>query len=70
MPILMYHKFPILICQTVIPILKVWLRKPDTPAGVASAIITMVFSVFTCCIGGAVLKRYFPWSIGYKVKED
>lgn len=70
MPILLYHKFPILICQTIIPVMKTWLKSPDSIKGIIAAFITASIAVFLCCLFGDILKRLVPWSIGSVRKEE
>lgn len=64
MTILLFHKFPILIFQTLVPGIKTWLKLPDTPRGVFAALITSAVSIALCLLAGSILKIWMPWSIG------
>lgn len=70
MPILLYHKYLILLCQTVIPVLKTWLKSPDSIRGVIAALFTALAAVMLCCLGGSFMKKHVPCSIGSIRREE
>lgn len=63
-PILLMHKFPILFFQSVLPMTRVLLEKPDTVEGFLCSIIVAFISIGMCYIGVLIVKRFAPIIIG------
>ena len=63
LPILLMHKFPVLLFQTVGP-LKTVLTEYDSPAGIIAAIAVSIVSIVLCLIADWVIRRWFPFLLG------
>lgn len=63
-PILLMHKFPILFFQSVFPVTKGLLARPDTVAGFLCSFIVAWTTIAMCWIGTNVMKRIMPVAIG------
>lgn len=61
--ILVMHKFPVLLFQTVGP-QKTILEKYDSIAGIAAAVAVSLFSIGLCLIADWLIRRYFPFLLG------
>lgn len=60
MTILIIHKYPILIFQTLVPLTKVLLKQIDTFKFFVSACIVSAISIFISQIIGDIIKKYLP----------
>ncbi|MBP7347755.1 MAG: acyltransferase [Butyrivibrio sp.] len=69
LPILMWNKFPILIFQTMIPIISSILKLTDTPQALGIAIFPSVIVLFLCLLCGILQEKLIPWSVGLIASE-
>lgn len=63
-PILLMHKFPILLFQTVVPLSKSLLINPDTNMGMICSIIVTIITIIMCGVAIGIIRNFAPWSIG------
>ena len=63
-PILLMHKFPILFFQSVLPMTRILLEKPDTVEGFLCSFFVTCITIGMCYIGTAVIRRFAPIIIG------
>lgn len=63
-PILLMHKFPILFFQSVLPLTKELLAKPDTVEGLLCSFAVACVTVGVCFIGTIIIKKTAPVVIG------
>ena len=63
-PILLMHKFPILFFQSVLPITRNLLAKPDTVEGLLCSFAVACITVGMCYIGTVIIKKIAPVIIG------
>ncbi len=61
--ILLMHKFPVLLFQTMGP-LKAPLTQYDSAIGIASAVLVSIIAVLLCIIVEKIICRYFPFLLG------
>lgn len=64
LPILMWNKFPILIFQTMIPLMSPVLKMTDTPQAFAIAVLPSFLTLFLCLSCGILQEKFLPWSVG------
>ena len=62
--ILLMHKFPILFFQSVLPVTKNLLEKPDTVAGFLCSFAVSCITVGLCYIGTLIIRKIAPIIIG------
>lgn len=62
--ILMMHKFPLLLFQTVIPVTKTLLEQGNTLGGVACALTVAVVVTGVCLLAAVALEKVFPLAVG------
>ena len=65
LPILLMHKFPILFFQSMSPVTKTLLTRPDTVAGAISSLIVTLITFVMCWVATNVIQRFMPVLIGY-----
>ena len=70
LPILMWNKFPILVFQTMIPIVSPVLKMTDTIQAFLIAILPSFITLFLCLICGILQEKIFPLSIGIVSSAD
>ena len=63
-PILLMHKFPILFFQSVLPVTKNLLEKPDTVEGFLCSFAVSCITVNMCYIGTLIIRKIAPMIIG------
>lgn len=63
-PILLMHKFPILFFQSVLPVTKNLLEKPDTVEGFLCSFTVSCITVSMCYIGALIIRKIAPMIIG------
>lgn len=63
-PILLMHKFPILFFQSVLPITKILLAKPDTVEGFLCSFAVSCITIAMCYIGTIIIEKIAPVIIG------
>ena len=63
-PILLMHKFPVLFFQSVFPVTKALLARPDTVAGFLCSFIVAWTTIAMCWIGTIVMQKIMPVAIG------
>ena len=63
-PILLMHKFPILFFQSVLPITKILLEKPDTLEGFLCSFVVSCITIGMCYIGTMIIRKIAPVIIG------
>lgn len=64
LPILLMHKFPILFFQSVLPVTKKLLEKPDTLSGLGCSFIVSCITIVMCYVGVIVIRKIAPAVIG------
>ncbi len=64
LPILLYHKFPILVFQVIIPVFSTWLTEYDSVKCIVAGIVAAVVSIAGCLVFGLIAERYIPIMIG------
>lgn len=68
MVVLLMHKFPILLFQSIIPGTKIWLKNGNNLSGIFSAILVTIITIYLCLILGKIIERICPIIIGKKRK--
>lgn len=63
-PIVSMHKFPILFFQSVLPVTKNLLEKPDTVEGFLCSFAVSCITVSMCYIGTLIIRKIAPMIIG------
>lgn len=58
------HKFPILFFQSVLPVTKNLLEKPDTVEGFLCSFAVSCITVSMCYIGTLIIRKIAPMIIG------
>ena len=61
--ILVMHKFPVLLFQIVGPF-ALWLEKPDSLMGIASAMIATVITIVLCLLVEKLISKFLPFVLG------
>lgn len=64
LPILLMHKFPILFFQSILPVTKKLLEKPDTLSGLMCSFIVSCITIVMCYVGAIVIRKIAPAVIG------
>ena len=71
--ILVIHKFPVLVFQTIGP-QKVFLEQYDTPAGIITALFVSLITIALCVFADWILRMFFPFLLGdfskYRSRRD
>lgn len=63
-PILLMHKFPVLFFQSVLPVTKILLEKPDTVEGFLCSFAVSCITIGMCYIGTIIIRKTAPMIIG------
>jgi len=64
--ILVLHKLPILVFQTVIPFTKQPLRNNN----LFVAVVVCFIAITSCLIAEVIIDKIMPWALGHKQKEN
>lgn len=68
--ILVIHKFPILFFQEIIPFTKEALNRPNTMLGFCCGLSVLVISLAFSLLCGSIIKKWFPWSLGIRKRNN
>lgn len=67
--LMVMHKFPILVFQEIIPVIKQYLSEPNTLIGGVCILITSIITLLLCHIATAVIDMICPTIIGNRRKN-